>query len=76
MIFYGILDLLAGPLFLFLFLWSLRSIDYSAFGLMSTKYTDGYGRGGGGSAGPAMANRTGATNTGAGINGTRATHAV
>ena len=76
MIFYGILDLLAGPVFLFLFLWSLRSIDYSAFGLMSTKYTDGYGHGGGASAGPAMATRTGATNTGAGINGAHATHAV
>ncbi|RPD66065.1 family A G protein-coupled receptor-like protein [Lentinus tigrinus ALCF2SS1-7] len=76
MIFYGILDLLAGPVFLFLFLWSLRSIDYGAFGLMSTKYTDGsygsnaagYGHGMGAAGtgvgtGPTIANRNGAAGT-------------
>ncbi|KAI0748053.1 hypothetical protein C8Q80DRAFT_1059003, partial [Daedaleopsis nitida] len=40
MIWYGILDLLAGPVFLLGFLWSLRSIDYGAFGLRSTKFSD------------------------------------
>ena len=40
MIWYGILDILSGPVFLFLFLWELRSVDYSAFGLHSGKYTD------------------------------------
>ncbi|KAJ3478299.1 hypothetical protein NLI96_g9855 [Meripilus lineatus] len=40
MIWYGILDIFAGPVFLFLFLWNLRSVDYSAFGLQSGKYTD------------------------------------
>ncbi|KAI0797930.1 heat shock protein 30 [Abortiporus biennis] len=40
MIWYGILDILAGPVFLFLFLWHLRSIDYKSFGLHSGKYTD------------------------------------
>jgi len=40
MIWYGILDLLAGPVFLFLFLFHLRGIDYAAFGLSSGKYTD------------------------------------
>lgn len=40
MIWYGILDLLAGPVFLFFFLWELRGVDYAAFGLHSGKYTD------------------------------------
>ncbi|KAI0807308.1 hypothetical protein C8Q74DRAFT_1163602, partial [Fomes fomentarius] len=33
MVWYGILDLLAGPVFLFGLLWSLRRVDYSTFGL-------------------------------------------
>ncbi|KAI0341716.1 heat shock protein 30 [Trametopsis cervina] len=41
MIFYGILDLVLGPLFLFYFVWGLRNVDYAAFGLHSGKYTDG-----------------------------------
>ena len=46
MIWYGILDLLLGPLFLFYFLFSLRNVDYGLFGLNSGKYTDGpYGTG-------------------------------
>lgn len=40
MIFYGILDLFAGPLFLFLLLASLRDVDYDAFGLQSGKASD------------------------------------
>lgn len=40
MIFYGVLDLLAGPLFIFCLLWNLRSVDYNAFGFASGKYTD------------------------------------
>lgn len=40
MIWYGILDILAGPVFLFFFLWELRGIDYHTFGLHSGKYTD------------------------------------
>ena len=40
MIWYGILDVLAGPVFLFIFLWELRGVDYAAFGLQSGKYTD------------------------------------
>jgi len=47
MIWYGILDLLLGPLFLFYFVWGLRNVDYAAFGLHSGKFTDGpYGNGG------------------------------
>ncbi|KAI0336460.1 heat shock protein 30 [Cubamyces sp. BRFM 1775] len=76
MIWYGILDLLAGPVFLFIFLWGLRSVDYGAFGLMSGKYTDAYGNGAGygpgvAGAGPTMANRNAAAPgvTGAGVNG-------
>ncbi|KAI0692124.1 heat shock protein 30 [Cerioporus squamosus] len=41
MIWYGILDLLIGPVFLFFFLFKLRGVDYAAFGLQSGKYTDG-----------------------------------
>ncbi|KAI0928480.1 hypothetical protein AcW1_005715 [Taiwanofungus camphoratus] len=40
MIWYGVLDLLAGPVFLFYFLWHVSSVDYSTFGLQSGKYTD------------------------------------
>ncbi|KAH9946064.1 heat shock protein 30 [Epithele typhae] len=40
MIWYGILDLFAGPMFLFLFLYELRDVDYQSFGLQSGKYTD------------------------------------
>lgn len=40
MIWYGILDVLAGPVFLVFFLWELRAADYNAFGLQSGKYTD------------------------------------
>ncbi|EPQ55272.1 family A G protein-coupled receptor-like protein [Gloeophyllum trabeum ATCC 11539] len=42
MIFYGILDLFAGPFFLFFHLWRLRAVDYAAFGLSSGKPTDYY----------------------------------
>ncbi|GJE86925.1 family A G protein-coupled receptor-like protein [Phanerochaete sordida] len=40
MIWYGILDILAGPGFLFFYLFQLRTVDYAAFGLSSGKYTD------------------------------------
>ena len=40
MIFYGILDFLAGPVFLFAFLWHLKDVDYNNFGFSSGKYTD------------------------------------
>ncbi|KAL6305135.1 heat shock protein 30 [Sparassis latifolia] len=43
MVWYGILDLLEGPCFLFLFLWGLRDVDYKTFGLQSNKYV-GFGR--------------------------------
>lgn len=40
MIWYGILDVLTGPVFLLFFLYQLRTVDYSAFGFQSGKYTD------------------------------------
>lgn len=40
MIFYSILDLFAGPLFLFMLLASLRDVDYDSFGLQSGKASD------------------------------------
>ena len=40
MIWYGILDIIAGPLFLFFFLYVMRDVEYGAFGLQSGKYTD------------------------------------
>jgi hypothetical protein len=53
MIFYGILDIFAGPVFIFFFLALLREYDYERFGLQSGKASDymdypGGGRGGGG----------------------------
>lgn len=48
MIFYGVLDLVLGPLFLYYFVWGLRNVDYGLFGFHSGKYTDGaYGTTGG-----------------------------
>jgi bacteriorhodopsin len=50
-IFYGILDLLLGPIFLYYFIFGLRNVDYGLFGFHSGKYSDGaygangYGRG-------------------------------
>ena len=41
MVWYGILDLILGPLFLYYFVWGLRNVDYGLFGLNSGKYTDG-----------------------------------
>jgi bacteriorhodopsin len=40
MIFYSILDIFAGPVFLFFFLATLRSIDYDSLGLQSGKASD------------------------------------
>ncbi|KAH8096795.1 heat shock protein 30 [Cristinia sonorae] len=39
MIWYGILDIISGPIFLFFFIWQLRNVDYSNFGLSSGKFT-------------------------------------
>ncbi|CAL1704858.1 unnamed protein product [Somion occarium] len=56
MIWYGILDLILGPLFLYHFLFGLRNVDYGAFGFHSGKHTDGAygGPDGGVGAGPNM----------------------
>lgn len=40
MIFYGILDLLAKPVFAIIHLWALRKVDYSALQLVSGKYSE------------------------------------
>ncbi|KDQ56309.1 hypothetical protein JAAARDRAFT_48226 [Jaapia argillacea MUCL 33604] len=40
MVFYGILDLMAGPFFLAAFLFGLSGVDYAAFGLESGRLTD------------------------------------
>jgi len=40
MVFYGVLDICTGPLLLFLVLFHLNGVDYSAFGFQSGKYTD------------------------------------
>ncbi|TFY63764.1 hypothetical protein EVJ58_g3052 [Rhodofomes roseus] len=39
MIWYGILDILAGPVFLFFYLWHLMDVDYAAFGFASGRST-------------------------------------
>ena len=43
MIWYGILDIIAGPCFLFFFLWVMRDVDYHVFGLHSGKWVDVHG---------------------------------
>ncbi|KAK7693610.1 hypothetical protein QCA50_003179 [Cerrena zonata] len=40
-IWYGILDLILGPIFLYYFLFGLRKVDHSAFGINSGKWSDG-----------------------------------
>lgn len=40
MVFYGILDLIAGPLFIFAFLTMFRSVEYDTLGLQSGKASD------------------------------------
>jgi len=45
MIWYGILDLLSGPVFLFFHLWGVRSVDYNSLGLQSGKTSDFAGGG-------------------------------
>ena len=67
MVWYGVLDLMLGPFFLYYYIFSMRNVEYDAFGLQSWKYSDtGYGGtpyGGavGGGAAPA------ATGAGAGV---------
>ncbi|GJE85618.1 family A G protein-coupled receptor-like protein [Phanerochaete sordida] len=73
-VWYGVLDLLLGPFYLLYFIFSLRNVDYAAFGLQSWKYSDtynggGYGVGHGVGAAPATA-----AATGAGLGATSATH--
>ena len=74
MIFYGILDILLGPVFLYYFVWGLRNVEYGLFGLHSGKYSDGaYGTGTGafGHAGAGyrggVGEKPGVTGTGAGV---------
>ena len=40
MVFYGILDLLAKPVFAFVHLYSMRKVDYTALRLNSGKFTE------------------------------------
>ncbi|KAH9971628.1 family A G protein-coupled receptor-like protein [Russula compacta] len=44
MVFYGVLDLFAGPLFIFTFLAALENLEYDALGLQSGKASDYVGR--------------------------------
>lgn len=39
-VWYGVLDLLLGPVFLFYFLFALRNVNYETFGIHSWKYSD------------------------------------
>lgn len=43
MVFYGILDLFAGPIFLFGFLSGVQDLEYDALGLQSGKMSDAVG---------------------------------
>ncbi len=68
-IWYGILDILAGPVFLFGFLASLRRVDYTGFGLTSTKYTEAMPHEGG----PAMHGTSGPATRGTPVPGSNGT---
>lgn len=52
MVFYGILDLILGPVFLYYYLFGLRDIDYGTYGIHSGKFSDGPATG---EKGPAVA---------------------
>ncbi|TCD60006.1 hypothetical protein EIP91_010924 [Steccherinum ochraceum] len=72
MIWYGILDLILGPAFLYYFLFGMRTVDYGAFGFNSGRHTDG-AYAGGHNAGVGGQNMTGAGVGGVGTkNGTTA----
>lgn len=71
MVWYGVLDLLLGPVFLYYYIFSLRSVDYAAFGLQSWKYSDTAAGGAGYGGGVAPA----ATGAGAGAGGIPAVRA-
>jgi bacteriorhodopsin len=43
MVFYGILDIFAGPIFLFAFLAAFRDVEYDTLGLQSGKASDHVG---------------------------------
>lgn len=47
MVFYGILDLLAGPVFLYTHVWQLAALDYSRFAWGGAGTGAGYGTGAG-----------------------------
>ena len=65
MVWYGVLDLMLGPVFLYFYIFSLRSVDYAAFGLQSWKYSDtGYG---GQAYGSGATGTTTGAGTGAGV---------
>lgn len=75
MVWYGILDLFLGPIFVYYYLFSLHSVDFNSFGFQSGKYADGPGTGTGGignksAGGPAM------SSTGAGTGPTGASTGV
>jgi bacteriorhodopsin len=44
-IWYGVLDILSGPVFLLFFLYRLCGVDYATLGLMSSKLANFYGAG-------------------------------
>lgn len=43
MVWYGILDILTGPVFLAMFLWELRNTSYESFGLNSSRNVNSVG---------------------------------
>lgn len=60
MVWYGIIDLITGPIFLFTHLQGMRNVDYNNLGFASGKASD-FGPGGvmPGGAGPNLGNRAG-----------------
>lgn len=68
MVWYGILDLITGPLLLFNYVFGLRDIEFNSFGVHSGKFSDGpeYAQGMTNQPAQNMATRNRAPTTGAG----------
>lgn len=74
MIWYGILDLILGPIFLYYFLFGLRRVDYGTFGFHSGKHSDGaYGNSGNAYGGSGVGHGTHGATTGNNMTGTGTT---
>ncbi|KAI0705887.1 hypothetical protein BC835DRAFT_1537054 [Cytidiella melzeri] len=76
MIFYGILDLLLGPIFLYYFVWGIRNVDYGLFGLHGGRHGGNTGAGYGNNSGTGGVSGAGYGNGAGAGTGTVGTHGL